>query len=87
MGFDFELAMKVIVATGAAGFVLVMLGIGVKVIFFRKQVPGTVDTERLEGLEERVLGAEGKVNELEERLDFTERMLADMRNRAQLPGS
>jgi hypothetical protein len=85
--FDFELAMKVIVAGGAAGLVLVMLGIGIKVIFFRKQVPGSVDAEHLEGLEERVLRAEAKVNELEERLDFTERMLTDVRNRVQLPGS
>jgi hypothetical protein len=85
--FDFELAMKVIVALGTAGFVVVMLGIGVKVIFFRKKALGRGDSEQLEGLDDRLLRTEAKVNELEERLDFAERMLTEVRNRAQLPGS
>jgi hypothetical protein len=86
--FDFENAMKIIVALGTTGFVILMLGIGVKVLFFRRKPIGpAADPEHLEALEERVLRTEAKVGELEERLDFTERMLAESRRRAQLPGS
>jgi len=79
--FDFELAMKVIVALGTAGFVLLTLGVGVKLLFFRKpRLPSPIDAELLEGMEERLL-------HLEERLDFAERMLTEVRAKAQLPGS
>jgi hypothetical protein len=88
MGFDFELAMKVIVALGTGGLVLLTLGVGVKFLFFRKpRLPSPADPEQLEGLEERLQHSEAKIAELEERLDFTERMLLEVRNRAQLPGS
>jgi hypothetical protein len=87
--FDFELAMKVIVALGTAGFVFLTLGVGVKVLFFRKpRLPATTDSsEQLEGLEDRLHHSEAKIADLEERLDFAERMLTEVRNRAQLPGS
>jgi hypothetical protein len=85
--FDFELAMKVIVALGTGGFVFVMLAMGIKIIFFRRKALGPADPELLEALEERLLRTEAKVGELEERLDFTERMLTEARSRAQLPGS
>jgi hypothetical protein len=84
--FDFEAAMKLIVALGTGGFVFVMLGLGIKIIFFRKKL-GPADPELLEGLEERVLRTEAKVGELEERLDFAERMLTEARTKAQLPPS
>ncbi|HET8712761.1 MAG TPA: hypothetical protein VFM23_03665 [Gemmatimonadales bacterium] len=85
---DFELALKAIVTIGAGGFVFLMLGLGVKMIFFRrKPVLQGVDPGLLEALEDRLERTESKVVELEERLDFTERMLAEARNRAQLPGS
>jgi hypothetical protein len=87
MGFDFELAMKVIVAMGTGGFVLIMLSLGIKVLFFRKPRLGQPDPEHLEALEERLQRTETKVVELEERLDFAERMLTEVRGRAQLPGS
>ena len=86
--FDFEATMKLIVALGTAGFALLMLGIGVKVLFFRRpRLSGGADPEQLEGLDERLLRTEAKVNELEERLDFAERMLTEVRGRPQLPGS
>ena len=85
--FDFETAMKMIVALGTAGFVFVLFGIGVKLIFRKGRLPGSVDTEQLDGLEDRLSRTEAKVNELEERLDFAERMLTEVRSRAQLPGS
>lgn len=86
--FDFEAMMKGIVAFGTGGLVLIMMGLGIKVLFFRKRLSsGTADAEQLEGLEDRLLRTEAKVNELEERLDFAERMLTEVRGRAQLPGS
>jgi len=86
--FDFENAMKVIVALGTAGFVLLTLGVGVKLLFFRKpRLPGGTDSEQLEALEDRLHQSEAKIAELEERLDFAERMLTLVREKAQLPGS
>lgn len=85
--FDFEATMKLIVALGIGGFVLIMFGVGIKVLFFRKsRLSGTEDPELLEGLDDRLLRTEAKVNELEERLDFAERMLGDVRAKGQLPG-
>jgi hypothetical protein len=63
-----------------------MLGIGVQVIFFRRKALAQAEPDEIEGLEDRLLRTEGKLAELEERLDFTERMLTEVRNRAQLPG-
>lgn len=86
--FDFEATMKLIVALGAGSGVLIMISLAVKVLFFRRrQVAESIDHGQLEGLEERLLRTETKVQELEERLDFTERVLTDVRGRAQLPGS
>ncbi len=84
----FEWAMKAIVVTGVGGLVLLMLGVGVKVLFFRKRPTPTdaVDVEQLDGLEDRLLRTESKVNELEERLDFAERMLTEARAKPKLPG-
>jgi len=85
--FDLETAMKFILVMGIGGFVLIMLGIGVKVLFFRKaKVTETEDSEQLEGLDDRLMRTEAKVNELEERLDFAERMLTEVRAKGQLPG-
>lgn len=85
--FDFEAIMKLIVALGTAGLVFIMFGIGVKVLFRRRSFVDGSDHDQLEGLEDRLLRTEAKVNELEERLDFAERMLTEVRGRAQLPGS
>ena len=64
----------------------VMIGIGIKVLFFRKgQLPKMLDNDQLDGLDERLLRTEAKVQELEERLDFAERMRTDVRGKAQLP--
>jgi hypothetical protein len=85
--FDFEAMMKAIVVLGTAGLTFILLGIGVKLVFFRRrQLPGTVDPDQLDGVEDRLLRTEAKVTELEERLDFAERLLTEARNKAQLPG-
>jgi hypothetical protein len=85
---DPEAVLKVIAVLGAGGVVFLMLGLGVKLLFFRKpRLPSAADPEQLESLEDRLLHSEAKIAELEERLDFTERVLTEVRNRAQLPGS
>jgi len=43
------------------------------------------EERRVSDLEERMLGLESQVSELAERLDFTERMLAQARERGSLP--
>lgn len=80
---DFEAALKVIVLFGISGVTLILLGLGIKLVFRRpaKQL----DDDQLASLDERLLRTEAKVGELEERLDFTERMLTEARAKAQLP--
>lgn len=85
--FDFEDALKLIAVVGAGSGVLIMIGLAVKILFFRRrQSLDAPEHEQLEGLEERLLRSEAKVQELEERLDFAERMLTDARAKSQLPG-
>ena len=85
---DFEALLKGIVVLAAGGFVCLMLGLGVKLLFLRRpRLTGTVEPEILEEVEERLRMTEGKMIELEERLDFAERMLTEVRAKAQLPGS
>ncbi len=84
---DPETALKLIVVLGAGSAVLIMTAMGIKVLFFRRrQLPGTLDKDQVDAMEDRLLRTEAKVNELEERLDFAERMLTDVRGKAQLPG-
>ncbi|MFN2570409.1 MAG: hypothetical protein ABR537_02185 [Gemmatimonadales bacterium] len=78
--FEFESAMKLIVTFGVGAFTLMMTGIGIKILFFRKR------SSALPIEDERVAELEAKLGELEERVDFTERMLAEVRARPQLPG-
>lgn len=78
--FDFEVILKGIVVFGIGAFTLIVTGVGVKYLFFRRPaLPPAADDERVAQLE-------GKIAELEERVDFTERMLAEVRGRLQLPG-
>jgi hypothetical protein len=82
---DYEEVLKVIVLFGISGVTLITLAFGVKLLFFRR-APKQLDDDQLHALDERLLQAEGKVSELEERLDFTERMLTEVRSKGQLPG-
>jgi hypothetical protein len=84
--FDFENAIKILVACAIGAGMLLGAGFGIKALFFRR-APRSLDDEHLAEVEERLLRTEAKVGELEERLDFAERMLAESRRRAQLPGS
>ncbi len=83
---DPETALKLIVVLGAGSAVLIMTAFGIKVLFFRRrQLPGPLDQEQVDAMEDRLLRTEAKLNELEERLDFAERMLTEARAKAQLP--
>lgn len=88
---DFETALKIVVLFGASSFALIMTGVGVKVLFFRRrpaQLSEPVDPEQFAGVYDRLVATEARVTELEERLDFTERMLTEVRSKGvpQLPG-
>jgi hypothetical protein len=78
--FDFEATLRLIVIFGIGAFTLIMTGIGIKLIFFRRPAPRAAIND------DRVAQLESKVAELEERVDFAERMLAEVRGRPQLPG-
>jgi hypothetical protein len=78
--FDFEATLKLIVIFGVGAFTLIATGVGIKFLFFRRPaLPAAEDDERVAQLE-------AKVADLEERVDFSERMLAEVRGRLQLPG-
>jgi hypothetical protein len=70
----------------------VLFGLGAQRLGLRKKPTADVDVVgRLGELEARpsdldkLQDVEGRLTELEERLDFTERALVDVRTRAQLP--
>jgi len=71
VGFEFEGAMKPLAVVATLS---------------APPLPGAVEPEQIQGLEDRLLRTEAKVNELEERLDFAERMLTEVRGKPQLPG-
>lgn len=88
---DFETALKIVLLFGTASFALVMTGVGVKALFFRRrtgQLTEAVDPEQFAGVYDRLVATEARVAELEERLDFAERMLTEVRSKGlpQLPG-
>ena len=83
----FENAMKAIVVFGAASVAFLIVGIGVKTVFFKRapKEASVIEPEELQGIQDRLQTTEAKVYELEERLDFAERLLTEARARGQLP--
>jgi hypothetical protein len=95
----FETALKVLVVLGGAGVTLGLLASAVRIALGRTSTrrmllgsailqrhdPGT-DREMAD-LRQTVERLGGDVAELQERLDFTERMLAQQRERQPLPGA
>ncbi len=70
----------------------VLFGLGAQHLALRKRATAEADMlERLQDIEARLAdvdtltGVAGRLAELEERLDFTERVLAEVRGRVQLP--
>jgi len=78
---DFESIIKFLVLFGGFLGIVIGAGFGFKSLVRRSrpQVDGGGDTP------ERLKELEGRLAELEERLDFTERALADVRARPQIP--
>jgi hypothetical protein len=83
----FENAMKLIVVFGVASVVVTLVGIGIKTAFFRRasKEASVIDSDELQAIQERLQTTETKVFELEERLDFAERLLTEARAKGQLP--
>ena len=92
----FETAMKVVVVIGSVSVLSLIMGLARK--FFGLRRPGASDFLRevrrghdpaagaeLAELRQTVERLTGDVAELQERLDFTERMLAQQRERPALP--
>jgi hypothetical protein len=74
------------------GLLAVLFGLGAQRLALRRSHTADADVvARLQELDaqgadsDRLQEAEGRVAELEERLDFTERALVDLRTRVQLP--
>jgi hypothetical protein len=79
---DFEAMLKGIVVLGAFGVTVLVLAVGFKTVFFRRrQQPRNLENEQIEALQDRLDRTELKVTELEERLDFAERVLAESRGK------
>ena len=76
---EFEEILKVLVMFGGFMGIIIASGIGFKILGRKQpQDPDVVD---------RLNEAESRIGELEERLDFSERALADIRAREQIePG-
>jgi hypothetical protein len=92
----FETAMKVVVVIGSVSVLSLVMGLARKYLGLRR--PGPQDWLRemrrgrdpaaegeLDELRQAVERLNGEVAELQERLDFTERMLAQQRERPALP--
>ena len=85
--YYFENALKLIAVLGVASVVFTLVGIGIKTAFFRRPPKETsvIDPGELQGIQDRLQTTEAKVYELEERLDFAERLLTEARTKGQLP--
>lgn len=88
-GLNVEMLLVVAAAvTVVAGLVVIgpigrAIGDALRHLFRVRRV---ADPQELEGLREHVAALQKRVAELEERQDFAERLLAQARERAQLPG-
>ena len=75
---DFESIIKLLVLLGGGGGILLGAGFGLKALF-RKPPEDALVYERL-------ADAERRLADLEERTDFTERVISEVRERPALPG-
>ena len=91
----FETALMVVVVLGGVGVALGLVGVAFRIAFGRTRDPWWVKfaprprdpaaDQQLAELRQSVERLGGDVAELQERLDFAERMLAQQRDRAALP--
>ena len=84
--FDFEATLKLLITIGTGLFILLGAGFAVRGLLRKPARNQDVDDDQLARVDERLQRLESKLGDLEERLDFTERMLTEVRGRAQIPG-
>jgi hypothetical protein len=82
--YDFEMTLRLLVTIAGSLGIVLAAGFGFKRLL-RKSPPAVRD-EQLTSIDSRLAGIEARMGELEERLDFTERMLGDVRGKIRLPG-
>ena len=74
---EFETIFKILILAGGGAMILLASGFAIKALVRKPQLPP--------GDADRVGDLEARLAELEERVDFTERALTDVRGRAQIP--
>ena len=81
--YEFAATLRILVAVGGGLLIILAAGFGFKGLF--RKSPNQIGDDQLTALDNRLAGFEARMGELEERLDFTERMLTDIRGQLQLP--
>ena len=74
---EFETTLRILITIGVAISLILVAGLLFKQLF-RKPLINQDVADRLSGIE-------AKIGEIEERLDFTERVLTDVKSRLQIP--
>ena len=74
---EFETMLRILITIGVATSLILVAGLLFKQLF-RKPLINQDVADRLSGIE-------AKMGEIEERLDFTERVLTDVKSRLQIP--
>jgi hypothetical protein len=82
--YEFQQTLQMLVSVALGLVILLGAGFGLKRLF--RKPTGQIGQDQLAALHERFSAMEAKLGDVEERLDFTERVLADVRSRLQLPG-
>lgn len=82
--YEFEATLRLLLTIGIALGIVLAGGFGFKRLFRKSR--DQISDSQLAALEDRLAGLDARLGEMEERIDFTERMLADVKNRLQLPG-
>ncbi len=74
---EFETTLRILIIIGVATSLFLVAGLLFKQLFRRPRIN--------EDVADRLSGIEAKIGEIEERLDFTERVLTDVKSRLQIP--
>jgi hypothetical protein len=75
--------MRLLVTIATTLSIALAAGFGFRFLF--RKSPSQIDDDRLNEVASRLASLEAKLAELEERMDFTDRVLTDVRSRLQLP--
>jgi hypothetical protein len=74
---EFETTLRILITIGVATSLILTAGLLFKQLFRKPRISNDVA--------DRLSGIEAKIGEIEERLDFTERVLTDVKSRVQIP--